>query len=147
VVLVGLGIAFWVPASRRKILADPAGTMKAAPSVLGDPRRSAVMIVAAAAGNLAFAIALTGSVAAYGPVPSLLGVLVAYMLAATIGAISPTPGGLGAMEAALIAALIRLGVTSGSAVAATLTFRLATFWLPLPIGVCALRGGRKNGWL
>jgi uncharacterized membrane protein YbhN (UPF0104 family) len=147
VALVALGVVFWVPASRRKIIADLTGMTKAVPSVLGDPRRSAVMIVAAIAGNVAFAIALIGSVAAYGPVPSPLGVLVAYMLAATIAAISPTPGGLGAMEAALVAALVRLGVTSGSAVAAALTFRLATFWLPLPIGAWALRRGRRDGWL
>lgn len=145
--LFALGIVFWVPASRRKILTDVAGMIKAVPAVLGDPRRFMVMVVAAVAGNLAFAIALIGSVAAYGPVPSRLGVLVAYMLAATIAAISPTPGGLGVMEAALVATLIRLGVTSGSAVAAALTFRLATFWLPLPIGAWALRRGRKNGWL
>ena len=121
--------------------------IKAVPTVIGDPRRSMVMVVAAVAGNMAFGIALIGSVAAYGPVPSRLGVFVAYMLAATIAAISPTPGGLGAMEAALVAALVRLGVTPGSAVAATLTFRLATFWLPLPIGSWALRQGRKDGWL
>lgn len=146
-VLVGLGITFWLPAARRRIIADLAGMVKVVPSLLGDPRRTAVMVVAGAAGNVAFAIALAGSVAAYGPIPSPLGILVAYMLAATIAAVSPTPGGLGAMEAALIAALIRLGVTSGSAVAAALTFRLATFWLPLPIGAWALRRGRRNGWL
>jgi uncharacterized membrane protein YbhN (UPF0104 family) len=145
--LVVIGVVFWVPASRRKILSDLAGMRRAVPAVLGDPRRSGVMVAAAVAGNLAFGIALLGSVAAYGPVPSVLGVLVAYMLAATIAAVSPTPGGLGAMEAALVAALIRLGVESGSAVAAALTFRLATFWLPLPVGAWALRRGRRNGWL
>ena len=67
--------------------------------------------------------------------------------AATIAAVSPTPGGLGAMEAALVAALTRLGVEAGSAVAAALTFRLVTFWLPLPVGGWALRTGRKSGWL
>jgi uncharacterized protein (TIRG00374 family) len=121
--------------------------MKAVPGVLADPRRSAVMVGAAVASNLAFGIALLGSVAAYGPMPPLFGILVAYMLAATVAAVSPTPGGLGAMEAALVAALLRLGVASGSAIAAALTFRLATFWLPLPIGAWALRRGHREGWL
>lgn len=147
IALVALGIAFWVPASRRALLTDVVGMVKAVPTVVGDPRRSMVMVVGAVAGNLAFGIALIGSVAAYGPVPSRLGVLVAYMLAATIAAISPTPGGIGAMEAALVAALVRLGVTPGAAVAASLTFRLATFWLPLPIGAWALRVGRRDDWL
>jgi uncharacterized membrane protein YbhN (UPF0104 family) len=145
--LVVLGVVFWIPASRRKILSDLTGMIRAVPTVLGDPRRSAVMVVAAICGNLAFAIALIGAVAAYGPVPSPLGLLVAYMLAATIAAVSPTPGGLGAMEAALVASITRLGVTPGSAVAAALTFRLATFWLPLPVAGWVLSRGRKNGWL
>lgn len=145
--LIVLGVLLWAPASRRKILTDLAGMIRAVPAVLGDPRRSAVMVLAAVSGNLAFAIALIGAVAAYGPLPSPLGILVAYMLAATVAAISPTPGGLGAMEAVLVATLTRLGVVPGSAVAAALTFRLATFWLPLPVGVWALRRGRKNGWL
>lgn len=147
VVLVVLGVVFWIPASRRRILAGLMGMMRAVPSVLGNPRRAAVMVGAAVAGNLAFAVALAGSVATYAPLPSWLGILVAYMLAATVGAISPTPGGLGAMEAALVAALVRLGVASGPAVAATLTFRLVTFWLPLPIGAVVLRRGRDRGWL
>jgi undecaprenyl-diphosphatase len=145
--LVVVGVVLWVPASRRRILRDLGGMIKAVPAVLGEPRRSLVMVGAAVTGNLAFGVALLGSVAAYGPVPSPLGVLVAYMFAATVAAITPTPGGLGAMEAALVAALTRLGVASGSAVAAALTFRLATFWMPLPIGAWALRRGRKEGWL
>ncbi len=147
VVLVVLGVAFWIPASRRRILAGLMEMMRAVPSVLGNPRRSAVMVGAAVAGNLAFAVALGGSVATYAPIPSWFGILVAYMLAATVAAISPTPGGLGAMEAALVAALVRLGVASGPAVAATLTFRLVTFWLPLPVGAVLLRRGRNRGWL
>jgi uncharacterized membrane protein YbhN (UPF0104 family) len=43
--------------------------------------------------------------------------------------------------------LTRLGVAADPAVAAALTFRLITFWAPLPIGGWALRRGRKNGWL
>jgi undecaprenyl-diphosphatase len=146
-VLVAVGVVFWMPSTRRRILRDLSGMVRALPAVLGDPRRSLTMVVSAIAGNIAFGIALIGSVAAYGPVPSPLGVLVAYMFAATVAAISPTPGGLGAMEAALIAALTRLGVAAGPAVAAALTFRLITFWAPLPIGGWALRRGRKNGWL
>jgi uncharacterized membrane protein YbhN (UPF0104 family) len=145
--LVVAGVVLWVPSTRRRILKDLAGMVRALPTVLGDPRRSMVMVLAAVAGNVAFGVALIGSVAAYGPVPSPLGVLVAYIFAATVAAISPTPGGLGAMEAALVAALTRLGIAAGPAVAAALTFRLVTFWAPLPVGAWALRRGRKNGWL
>jgi len=146
-VLVVIGILFWIPASRRRILGELAGMVRALPSVLGDPGRSAFMVLAAISGNIAFGVALIGSVAAYGSLPPPLAVLTAYMFAATVAAVSPTPGGLGAMEAALVAALVRIGVSPGSAVAAALTFRLVTFWLPLPAGAWALRRGRKRGWL
>jgi uncharacterized membrane protein YbhN (UPF0104 family) len=146
-VLVLAGVAFWIPASRRRILKELVDMAQAIPAVLGDPKRSIVMVLAAVAVNLAFAVALIGSIAAYSPVPSLLGVLVAYMVSATIATISPTPGGIGAMEAALVASLTRLGVAGGAAVAAALTFRVATFWLPMPVGGWALRRGRKESWL
>jgi len=146
-VLVGAGIILWIPRARRFLVTDLVGVLKAMPAVLSNPRRASLLLIAAVAGNIAFAIALAGSIAAYGPVPSFLGVLVAYMLAATISGVAPTPGGLGAMEAALVAALVRLGVESGVAVAAVLTFRLATFWVPMPIGAWVLRRGRRDGWL
>lgn len=147
IALVVAGVAFWIPVSRRRILKELVGMTRAVPAVLGDPGRSVLMVIAAVTGNLAFAIALIGAVAAYSPIPSVLGILVAYMVSATIAAVSPTPGGIGAMEAALIASLTRLGVAGGAAVAAALTFRLVTFWLPMPVGGWALRHGRREGWL
>ena len=47
------------------------------------------------------------------------------------GRVSPTPGGLGAVEAALVSGLTGYGMPDGKAVAAVLTFRLFTFWLPM----------------
>ncbi|MBK5265936.1 MAG: flippase-like domain-containing protein [Acidimicrobiia bacterium] len=69
-----------------------------------------------------------------------------YMVSATVASISPTPGGLGAMEAALVAGITRLGVPAGEAVAAVLSFRVATFWLPLPVGAWLLRLARRREW-
>lgn len=65
--IVVIGVVFWVPASRRRILSDLVGIRRAVPEVLGDPRRSGEMVAAAVAANFAFGIALFGSVAAYGP--------------------------------------------------------------------------------
>jgi uncharacterized membrane protein YbhN (UPF0104 family) len=145
--LVAAGMLLWLPKARRKILADLLGLLRAMPAVVAEPRRSLIMVLGAVTANVGFAVALAGSVAAFGPVPSFLGILVAYMLAATLSAVAPTPGGLGAMEAALVTALVRLGVEPGAAVASVLTFRLATFWLPIPVGGWVLRRGRREGWL
>ena len=51
----------------------------------------------------------------------------------------PTPGGLGGFEAALVAGLTALHIAAGPAVAAVLTFRLLTFWLPIVPGFIAFR--------
>ena len=58
----------------------------------------------------------------------------AYLGASIVGSAAPTPGGLGAVEAALVAALTGFGMASGPAVSAVLTFRLATYWLPVAPG-------------
>jgi glycosyltransferase 2 family protein len=58
----------------------------------------------------------------------------AYLGAAAIANIAPTPGGIGPLEAAMIAALSGFGLEAGAAISAVLTFRLATFWLPIVPG-------------
>ncbi len=75
----------------------------------------------------------------------LLAVL--YVTSSTVGNAAPTPGGLGAIEALLIGALVSVGVESGVATAAVLTFRLLTFWLPIPFGAWSLARLRKVGRL
>ena len=54
-----------------------------------------------------------------------------YLGASIIAAAAPTPGGLGAMEAALVAGLTGVGMEPGIAVAAVLSYRLLTYWLPI----------------
>ena len=69
------------------------------------------------------------------PTPSL--VLLAYVVSAFLGMIPITPGGLGFVEAGLVVALGLAGVGAGQATAATLAYRLVSFWLPLPAGLVA----------
>ena len=71
------------------------------------------------------------------PRPSL--VLVAYAVAGIIGMIPITPGGLGIVEASLTGLLVLAGVSSGDAVLATLTYRLASYWVPHRGGTDRLR--------
>jgi uncharacterized protein (TIRG00374 family) len=48
-----------------------------------------------------------------------------------------TPGGLGFVEAGLTGTLVLAGVDAAAAATATLAYRLASFWLPLPGGAIA----------
>jgi uncharacterized membrane protein YbhN (UPF0104 family) len=66
-------------------------------------------------------------------------VAVVYLTGAVIGSVAPTPGGLGAIEVALSTGLAAGGMPGTAAVSAVLLFRVATFWLPVPLGWIALR--------
>jgi len=51
-----------------------------------------------------------------------------------VGPVPFTPGGLGFVEAGLAGTLTLAGVTPGDALLATLTYRLVSYWLPIPAG-------------
>jgi undecaprenyl-diphosphatase len=68
-----------------------------------------------------------------------------YLGSSLIAAAAPTPGGLGAMEAALVAGFTAIGLDGAIAVATVLSFRLATYWLPiLPGWICFRALERRN---
>jgi len=75
------------------------------------------------------------------PEPSL--VLLAYAAASLLALIPLTPGGLGFVEAGLTGLLVLAGVNAGAAAAATLAYRLVSYWLPLPVGLVAYWVGRR----
>lgn len=87
------------------------------------------------AGRLALDyLCLLAALRATGSHPRASLVLVAYAVAGIIGMIPITPGGLGVVEASLTGLLVLAGVSSGDALLATLTYRLASYWLPLAAG-------------
>lgn len=69
--------------------------------------------------------------------PDPWSVLLAFVAASVLSMIPITPGGLGFVEAGLAATLAAAGIGADKALAATLLFRLVSFWLPLPIGAAA----------
>jgi hypothetical protein len=73
-------------------------------------------------------------VAAYGHAVSPVGLIVAFGLANVVAAIPITPGGLGVVEAVLTSTLVGFGTPRAAAVLGVLTYRLANFWLPIPLG-------------
>ena len=161
-VLVGLGAAVlwsdrtayalaraaaWVvtarsPGHAQARRADPAADRRARPDpvrVRGslDPRLSA------AAGNRMFDVAaLITSLLAVGAKADPFLVLLAYVVSLALALVPITPGGLGFVEAGLTTLLVLAGATAEQAVAATLLYRLASFWLPIPLGLFAWGGWR-----
>ena len=97
-----------------------------------------VRLAVGVSGNLlltcGYVLALYTSLLAMGAHPPVLGTAAVYLAGNTVGSIAPTPGGLGAVEAVLTAGLTAIGIPAHEAVPAVLLFRVATFWLPIPVG-------------
>jgi uncharacterized membrane protein YbhN (UPF0104 family) len=89
-------------------------------------------------------LALLCVLAALGVHANEASVLIAYAGAAVLGMIPLTPGGLGFVEAGLTGMLVLAGVSAPDAAAATLAYRLVSFWLPLPAGLVAYWLARRR---
>ena len=103
-------------------------------ALASDRRRLRTVIAFAAANWLLDAAALYVAVSAFGPRPSVIGVLVAYGLANVLAAIPISPGGLGIIEAVLIPSLVGFGTPRAQASIAVVVYRLVNFWMPIPVG-------------
>ncbi len=130
----GLVVAL-VPSLRRRVVPPLLEHLRTAGSsladVVTDPLRVLALLAGAVGLNFAFILTLGASITAFGGGVSFAEIGAAYLVAAAIGSATPTPGGLGAVEAALVAALSGYGMTGSAAVSSVLTFRLATYWLPM----------------
>ena len=94
--------------------------------------------LAASIGKWAFDyLTLIAALRAMGVEADLTIVLIAYAAAQLLAMIPITPGGLGFVEAGLTGMLVLAGIGAGDAAVATLLYRLASFWLPIPVGAVA----------
>ena len=107
--------------------------------VAASPVKLALLLGGSALVTLAYIGGLAASVQAFGGGLGIAEIGAVYLGAAALAAASPTPGGLGTIEAALIAGLTGVGLGAGAAVSAVLTYRLATYWLPVAPGWYSLR--------
>lgn len=88
--------------------------------------------------------ALLAALAAVGARPNPGLVLLAYAASQVLVMVPITPGGLGFVEAGLTGVLALAGVSAGDAVLATLSYRLVSFWLPLPGGLVSYAVFRRR---
>jgi undecaprenyl-diphosphatase len=99
--------------------------------VARSPARLGALFGGSAGVTMAYIGALAAAVAALDGDVTFAQVGAVYLGSSLLAAAAPTPGGLGAMEAALVAGFTGVGLDPGVAVAAVLSYRLATFWLPI----------------
>jgi uncharacterized protein (TIRG00374 family) len=94
--------------------------------------------VAWTAGKVGFDyLSLLAALMAVGAEPEPELVVLAYVAAMVLASIPITPGGLGFVEAGLAATLTVSGMPAAVASAATLAYRLISYWLPLLAGIPA----------
>ena len=140
--LVVLGILA-VPEARRWLLAKLIPPLREALPRLLNLFTRPIKLSQAVAGtlmlNLAYIAALWSAVHAFSGNVNFAAVAVVYLTGAAIASAAPTPGGLGAVEIALSTGLAAAGMASAAAISAVLLYRVATFWLPVPIGWAALQ--------
>lgn len=136
--MVLAGAVVWLPPVRRLIRTSVRilGELAAA---LRHPGRALELLGGSTGFLVVNGLGLAAALAAFTPDVPVAAVVAVYLVGGTLGNAAPTPGGLGAVEAALTAGLAATGIVSSTAVAAVLTFRLATFWLPAAIGPPTLR--------
>jgi uncharacterized membrane protein YbhN (UPF0104 family) len=149
IAVAAIAIASLFGAVRRTVIRPIVDGIRTAAGYVAQVIRSPLRVVALLGGSslitLSYLLALVFSVEAFGGGLTVAQIGAAYLGAAAIANIAPTPGGIGPLEAAMIAALSGFGLDAAIAISAVLTFRLATFWLPIAPGWAAFVWMERRG--
>ncbi|MDR1078504.1 MAG: flippase-like domain-containing protein [Propionibacteriaceae bacterium] len=96
---------------------------------------------------LGYAASFQAALMAFGQDVPFLSSAIVYLIGNSAGSAAPTPGGMGAIEIAESAALVSAGVNAGVAASVVVIFRVATYWIRIPLGWLAMRHLEKQGHL
>lgn len=93
------------------------------------------------AGNI---LTLTFCFLAFGKVPSLALITFTYFISLLAGWVTLAPAGIGATEATMVIIFNEFGIAPVLSLAAMLSFRLISFWLPIPAGALSYFSLKKE---
>ncbi len=141
VIVLGVLVAIVarVPKLRRMVVPQMRKVWATITRLAKSPGRTLTIIASGLLGGVLYALCLGCCLRAYGGHLSLAMLIVINSSASTVANLAPVPGGMGVAEAGLVAGLTAAGIDSSTAVAAVLTHRLITFWLPPTFGWLAIR--------
>ena len=97
--------------------------------------------------QLMWGLILWAALYAVGSPLGLMPCVVVVVATSLFQGVVPVPGGIGVSEALMVGLLVPLGAASDAAVAATVIWRVATFYLPATEGFFAYRWLEKHGYL
>lgn len=145
VAVTACGLAIASPWGRRRILRPALDVIRELLLTMRQPARAAMLLGGSAAFLLLNGLGLAATLAAFRAEFSVAYALGLFVAGFVLSQAVPTPGNLGSMEAVLVAGLAASGIAVTTAVAAVLTFRLLTFWLPVLPGIAMFRYLQRRG--
>jgi uncharacterized membrane protein YbhN (UPF0104 family) len=143
-VVIVVVVAVFVPRIRRMIAPHVSGVRTAA-RVLREPARLLQLFGGNVMAQLLLAGLLGLCLRAFGQEATMAELLVANTLTSLLSGILPVPGGIGVSEATTSALLVALGIPHSPALAATIVFRIVTFYLPPVWGAISMRSLKRSG--
>jgi uncharacterized membrane protein YbhN (UPF0104 family) len=143
VVILVVG-AMFVPRIRR-LIAPHLTEARTAVRVLREPMKLVQLFGGNFAAQVLLAALLGLCLRAFGQEATMAELLVANTLTSLLSGIVPVPGGIGVTEATTTTLLVAMGIPQSPALAATLMFRIISFYLPPAWGVLAMRSLKRNG--
>lgn len=144
--VVVISIAVAVPRLRR-MLKDRVAEARETLSVLRQPTKLAQLFGGNLAARIALAVVLSACLRAFRQPAPLGALLVVNTVVALFAGLMPVPGGLGVYEGALTGGLVAIGIPDAAALAAALTYRMVTFYLPPIWGWIAMRTLQREQYL
>jgi uncharacterized membrane protein YbhN (UPF0104 family) len=142
--IVTVAIAWRLPQARRFFDLRVRPALSDAYVLARSPGKVGLVLTGNLSVQILYALSLGAVCRAFGVTSALSTLLLVNIGSSAISGLVPAPGGLGVAEATLAGALTAAGVPSAIAVAATLTQRLVTTWLPPIPGWFALRSLEKG---
>jgi uncharacterized membrane protein YbhN (UPF0104 family) len=146
-IVVGLIVAFAVPKIRNRIMPHIREAFGAIRGAVTDPQRLLRIAGGTLIQKILFAMTLAAVVSAYGESLGFAEALFINSAVSLFVGLVPVPGGVGVGEAAITAGLTAVGVPPGPAVAAAISHRMVTSYLPPVYGWFASRQLAKRDYL
>jgi uncharacterized membrane protein YbhN (UPF0104 family) len=146
ILLILAVIAVFVPRVR-KMIAPHLEEAKTSARVLRQPLKLLELFGGNFAAQVMLAVVLGLSLRAFGEHATMAELLLVNTMTSLFSGIMPVPGGIGVTEAAMTTLLIGVGIPQSPAIAATLAYRIITFYLPPAWGVVSMRSLKRHGSL
>ena len=148
IVSVAALVALWrVRRLRQRVLPVLGSAWSAFEELLRSPSRAIGLFGTQLLIQLLWGLILWAGLYAVGSPVGLMSCALVVVTTSLFQGIVPVPGGIGVSEALMVALLVPLGVASDAAMAATIIWRVATFYLPATEGFFASRWLERHSYL